>query len=86
MCRFYGWTHVQLMDLDVDLFDEYWQAIDIIEAKEQLVRLSAADWPNLKPSYRETQHRQLHERAYPASFNEAKPVSNADLARILSGG
>lgn len=86
MCYFYGWTHDQLMDLSIDLFDEYWQAITVIEAQEQLKLLSAQDWTKLKQGTREKQHKQLHRDAYPASFNETKQITNGDLAKILSGG
>lgn len=85
MAFFYGWTNEQLQQLDVDEFNDYWHAITIIEAQEQLKRLSVADWPNLKKQSREKQHRQLHKDAYPASFNEVKQINNADLAKILGG-
>lgn len=85
MAYFYGWTHDQLMSLDVDSFEIYWQAITTIEAQEMLKTFTCFDWPNIKKGSREKLHRQLYRQAYPASFKEAKQVSNSELAKLLGG-
>lgn len=86
MSFFYGWTNDQIEDLPIDLFENYWSAITVIEAQEMLKNLTIQDWTKMKNSSREKLHRQLHRDAYPASFNEVKQVSNDELAKILGGG
>jgi hypothetical protein len=86
MCRFYSWTIGELRSLSIDDADRFWDCISIIEAQEHLARLSVMDWPHLKNTEREKQHRSLHLKAFPDSFNGARQVSHGDLAAFLSGG
>lgn len=85
MAYFYGWTHDQIEQLDVENFENYWGAIPIIEAQQLMKNLTASDWPHLKENSRESLHRQLYEQAYPDSFKETKQLATSDLARILGG-
>jgi hypothetical protein len=85
MANFYGWTNDQILDLDVDSFDEYWQSITIIEAQEMLKQFNVSDWPNMKQNNRESLHRRLFQDAYPDSFKEVRKIETSDLAKILGG-
>lgn len=72
--------------MSIDDIDIYWQCITVVEAQEILLNLRQLDWPNMNKNQREKFHKQLYKMAYPASFKEAKQVSNDHLAKILSGG
>lgn len=86
MAFFYNWTDDQIRSLDIDSFDQYWRAIECIEAQNILKLFDVSAWPTMKKSSKEKLHKQLFKIAYPASVNEVKQVSNAELAKFLSGG
>jgi hypothetical protein len=65
--------------------EEYWQAIDILDAQEVLVSLRVADWPHQKAEARKKWHRELVKMAYPKTF-ETERVDTKRLAEIIFGG
>lgn len=66
---------------------EYYEAITMIEARDNLVKMSIQDFPNLKPDARAKSHKQMSKLAYPNS--EEKTLKFSDFAKeagsILSG-
>ena len=71
--------------MDLAVFNDYWAAVSVLEAQEGLVQMSMMDWPNLKRPDRSKRHRELHRIAFPKSWQESKPVSGEDMARIIKG-
>jgi hypothetical protein len=85
MCRFYGWTLGQVLELSIDDFDQLWLSITTIEAREMLNRVTIADFPNMKQSARERVFKDLSDDAFPSSMRPVKQVSTSDLAKLLGG-
>lgn len=86
--RFYGMSLQHYRALTARDAEGLWQAITVIEAREQLVQYKAADWPSLKKTERSKQHKELHRNAFPASLrNTNGPIqTTADLAAVLARG
>lgn len=66
-----------------------WQAITVIEAREELIRLNAMDWPNAKKESRNKRHRELKMQGYPPHLNQdvgGKQVSTAEFAAFIASG
>lgn len=80
---FYGWSPLEVAELDGSEAEEYYLAITQIEAQQTLLALNVQDWPNMKPDKRQKWHRAIHKLAYPATHK--KQVTTADLARLISG-
>lgn len=70
--------------MDIDQASELVQAMDIIEARESLVALKVADFPNLTKDERKKLHRSFYKMAFPNV--EKKAMTTADVARILARG
>ena len=76
-----------ILDLDVNVFELFCQAIPIIEAQEMLSDFKVQDWSNMKETARSKLHSHLSKTAFNSistGKKEAKKISNEDLARILS--
>ena len=64
-----------------------WEAITIIEAREMILQMTIADWPNLKKQARLRKIRELHKMAFPATYNrEKKYITPEQLQRRLMRG
>lgn len=72
--------------LSFDDFADAWEAITVIEARDQLNKIDVACYPKSKKESREQMNRQLHEQAYPASFKEPVQMTNSGLAKLLAKG
>ena len=60
MLRFYnGFTPEHLDEMTVLDFNQYWKAIEYIEAQEMLVAITAEDYPHLKPNRRKEIYNKL---------------------------
>ena len=84
LAYFYKWSHEYIESLPYRIALEYFEAITVIEAQNFLADLTKADYPNLKKEDRRKIHREMHNKAYP--YEEQKPVSAKEMARILSHG
>lgn len=71
-------------DMDSHTASEYLQAMEVLDAQEQLSRMGTADWPNLKKEDRKRIHRKLHKQAYPSTHKD--PISPTQLASLLGAG
>jgi hypothetical protein len=71
------------MNMEVDVFTAYWNAITAIEAQEMLVEMTLHDWPKMKKNSRTELHRKIHKQAYP--YLEARTITPQELARMLNG-
>jgi hypothetical protein len=62
------------------------QCVPMIEAKEALVGIKIAEYPNLKPEARRKMFKDLKKLAYPSIIKkEARAITMADLASMLKG-
>ncbi len=50
VCAFYGWTHDYVNNLSVDVFQDYWLAMDGIEGERVLAALNISAYPHWKNS------------------------------------
>lgn len=64
--------------------EQYWNAIDMIEAKEMLLALNVADYPSMKTDSRRNMHRKLHEKAFPKNY-EAGFQTSETFANMFGG-
>ena len=55
----------------------------MLEAQEQLKRMTVADWPNMKRGARTKLHKSLYEQAYPTHLQTKNYITIEDLAKIL---
>jgi hypothetical protein len=69
--------------MDADIVESLWLSITMIEAQDQLKKLTVADWPNMKKSARDKMHKHLHSQAYPNNLSKKKSISMADLQKVL---
>lgn len=60
-----------------------WESITMIEAQEQLKRLTVADWPNMKKSQRDKRHKELFAMAYPSEIRPKNSISVNDLKKFM---
>jgi DNA-binding phage protein len=82
----YGWTHEEIMGLDVEDAELYIKAIDVIEAQNMLLQMKIADYPNMKNSERRKLFKTLHKQAYPDFDDLPKEIVRAeDFALALTG-
>lgn len=82
MLRFYNgsFTSQDVDEMDVDEFEQYCTAINIIESRELLSQFTVADYPHLKSDKR----RQLYNKVKLCMKNEsAKAQTTEDIARML---
>lgn len=72
------------MQMELDVFDRYFEAIDILSAREKLVELNVSAYPHSTKNGRSKIHKELHKLAYP-KLSESKQITTEDLAKILGG-
>lgn len=84
--RFYGLSFQDVLNLPVVSAEMLLEQIESVRAKETLLALKIADYPHLKKEARTKWARELHKVAYPGSDDRQKPVTTADLARLMGGG
>ena len=67
-----------------ETYEQFWQAIDVIEARSLLLDLGTADFPHLKASGRQKHHRNLHKIAYPDFNTNKEAVTPAQIMEELT--
>ena len=63
--------------------DLYFEAIDIIESRENLNSITTSGFAHMKKEERNKVHKNLYKRAFPSIFRESKTISLADISKIL---
>ena len=58
---------------------KYWEAINVLQARERLLDLNIADYPKMTKDGRKKLHRDLRKRAFPSHMQ--KEVEFEDFAR-----
>lgn len=89
MMRFYGMSLKQYRTLTMEDCEGLWQAITVLEAREELLRLHAMDWPNTKKEHRNRRHRELKVQGYPPHLSQevqGRQVSTAEFAAFIASG
>ena len=81
MARFYGISPIEAGRMPIDEFEDYYQAITILEARETLKDLRVSDWPHQSKDDRKQFHRELHKMAFPDV--KSKPMTLDELRGIL---
>jgi hypothetical protein len=69
--------------MPIELFNQMWLAITVIEAQEALARRGEAAWPHISQAKRDEIHKELFTKAYPATMNKEKPVDLKELFNRL---
>lgn len=72
-----------MLEYPESVLNQMWEQITVIEAQEQLKLMSALDWPNMKKSTREKNHRALFKEAYPSAIREKKYITVQDLQKVV---
>lgn len=65
--------------------DKLVAARDVLAAQETLEALSISGYPHLKREAASKLHREVYRKAYPDAFDKPRPMTGADLARMLNG-
>lgn len=66
-------------------FEQFWQAITVIEAQEMLIGIKVADFPHYKKPQREKLSRELHKQAYPREYENRKSITAKELGALING-
>lgn len=73
--------------MDVETISEYHEAIEVLQAREAIVQMEIALYPNLQnPSSREKIERKYRSIAYPQSMSKGEVLTTAQFARMLKDG
>lgn len=72
-----------MIELPQRQLNAMWECISILEAQEQLNKMSLMDWPNLKKDKRAKVHKELFKKAYPSEIRKKNYISAEDLAKVL---
>lgn len=86
MARFYGFGHEEIESMQYESFLAYVKAIDGLRAKETLMNIQIASFPNAKKEYKDKIHRDLIKTINSENFEKPKNVlTTEDIARMLNG-
>lgn len=83
VASFYSWEHEYICNLPASVFIEYYESITVIEARDNLVKMSITDYPQMKTDGRKRLHKQMYKLANPKHLREE--MSFEDFARTMSG-
>lgn len=72
------------MQMELDVFDRYVEAIPILTAREGLMSLNITTYPHAKKTSQDKIYKALTKQANP-KIETSKQLSTADLARIIGG-
>ena len=84
MARFYGWSHEEILGISYNTFLMYYNAITVIEAQDNLVKMNLADYPNMKKEGRSNFYRQMRKNAYPVGLQ--KTIEFDDFVKRMTDG
>lgn len=86
MCRFYGISPKDVLELDHDIACQLYDWIEPLECQEDLRRLKISDYPMMKPEARKQLHKGLFNAAYPKIIlGEPRALTLEDMARMSNG-
>lgn len=85
MAQFYGYSIEYLLNLENRNFMMLADAMHSIKAREYLVLMNVADFPNQNNERREKMHSEFFKIAYPIK-KSSKILSNAELMKKLTKG
>jgi hypothetical protein len=71
------------LNLTLDEFAGYFNAMRAIQAEEMMIAFGVADWPNMKENERSKRWKALSKDANPMAKSKGKTLSNKELAEIL---
>jgi len=81
---YYGWTDKEISDLPIHKAREYFDAMEVITARESLEKLSVSDYGNSKKSGRDKIFKHFSKRANPIHMQ--KQMSFEDFAKAMKNG
>lgn len=57
-----------------EMYEQFWSAIDVIEARSLLLQMTTADFPHMKQSARQKHHKSIYKNAFPDILDNKKEV------------
>lgn len=76
--------------MPADRAEAYWEAIEVLEARETLLGMRLVSYPHLKKSSAQKFERTVQKAAFPRLDEAAEVVTTGDmgqaLARLVNGG
>lgn len=66
------------MQMPVDTFEMYWEAMRVIDAQEMMRSMTLFDYPHAGKETRKKIHRQVHQDAYPSTWKGQKGSISVD--------
>ena len=86
MARFYGFSHQAIEQMEYEAFLAYVKAINVLTAKESLMQIQIASFPNAKKEFKDKIHRELTKMVNSENFDTPKNVlTTEDIARLING-
>ena len=82
--RFFGFTLMELQEMDIWTLDQYAQSKNAIEARELRQQLMVADWPHYKYSDRRKISEDLKKQANPnQDFGAKRLLTHEEIKQSL---
>lgn len=73
--------------MSIKEFNDYWEAVTIIEAQEVLIAMNVAVYPYMKKADAQKFHRKISRMAYPKNEERAtRPLTPSELAQLWGAG
>lgn len=73
--------------MDLEVFNEYLEAIPMLRARELLELITVSAYPQTKPEFQKQKHREIYKQAYPSLWDgDKKPLTLEELSKVISNG
>lgn len=76
---------VDVLKMPANMFNEFWEAITVIEAQTMLTGMTVADYPHIRKQDRTNVHRRIYEMAHPSLFENEniEPIKLKDIGQAI---
>lgn len=87
MAQFYKWTDQQIEEMDYSLVMDYYNSMEVIEARSQLSAIQSSSFANYKQNVQERIIKDLNKIINEGQKNQSgKEVSTDEFASLLARG
>lgn len=84
LVRYYGFSDLEISNMPADRVDRYWLAIDVLEARETLLKLKISDYRIMKKHARERFVSEMQRQAF--SLGRKNYTSAREVQEALAKG
>jgi hypothetical protein len=84
--HYYGFSYKEVESMPYQTFLEFYDSIEVIEAKKALLSMKIASYPYMPTKDRNKMHRKMHEKAFPETHSNKKALTTKDAFMALMRG